>query len=524
MGDQAPPDLRPGDHRVTLAETTTTAGAGAVVWTPGQDVPVAAILNGEIFSGILDATGWPAARRRALLLSLFPALDFAGDYTIRLAPADNAAAMLDPALQALGLALATGAIKPSRGGLVNGQSDRAYIENMTEAVAFGPGTVTLRKSSSEGGPMRFMRAVGLEDFPGATSEEVVPAESYLRSPPLVLDNPGWLAPRLVEAVARGGETARAGRIAILRNALVVGDGVVHDGAGRILAESLQNVRRERIIPHFYRLDTDLYASLGWQEAEQSATEDHLVLLKQHYDGNFGHWIMETLPRIGLVGERYPLERCRVMVMGWYQPAIPLFRESLRWCGISDDRLIISTNAPIRMLEAIFPVPISDPPWVFAPYAIRFLEGLATRVQAAHPVGAAAAPERIYLSRNRFGKRVLLNEDEVTEFLVRRGYRVLHPEQLSFTEQVIALSRARYVAGNMGAALTNAVFAPRGVRMLALATEHMPDDFFWDITAQKGGRYISLHGQATDPERHMQSDFTIDMERLRRVFAEFDPGD
>jgi capsular polysaccharide biosynthesis protein len=212
-----------------------------------------------------------------------------------------------------------------------------------------------------------------------------------------------------------------------------------------------------------------------------------------------------------------------MVMGWYAPMVPVHADSLRWCGVLPEKILVSRNSPIHARRAIFPTPICDPPWVLAPYAIRYLEGLAARVQAAHPDKVAAAGERVYLSRNRFGRRVLRNEEEVVAFLATRGYRVFYPEAMSFTDQVLALSRATHVVANMGAALTNAVFAPRGVRVLALATEDMPDDFFWDVTAQKGGMYFSLHGRATERDKGMQADFSIGLDRLRDVYALFDPG-
>ncbi len=507
----------PGTRLVQLVPGTP--GTNQITWQPASEVPVDEILLGEVFQTIRDETGLAPLERRALFLALFPALDFGGEYVFVLSPGKDEP---DPALAALAQALARGTQNYSRAGIVHGQTDRAYAENTTAAVTFRGGEVAVTKFKGEGRPLRIMRAVSWHDFPGEW-EEVVPAEPYSRSPPMVVDNPEWLAQRLAQAMAEACQTTRAGLLGVLRNITIVGDGAVHDGRLRILAESLQNIAQERVIPHFYRLSNHSFASLGWWDEEEELDLPNLVMLKQAYDGNYGHWVMETLPRMGMVAERFSPADCHVMVMGWYAPMVPVHADSLRWCGVLPEKILVSRNSPIHAKRVIFPTPICDPPWVFAPFAIRFLERLAARVQAAHPDMAAAAGERLYLSRNRFGRRVLRNEEEVTAFLAARGYRVFYPDTLSFTDQVLALSRATHVVANMGAALTNAVFAPRGVRVLALATENMPDDFFWDITAQKGGSYFSLHGRATEPEKGMQADFSIGLDRLREVFALFDPG-
>lgn len=504
---------------VPTLSATGTGIAGEVTWAAGTTAPFAAIVGEEGFDLVRDETTLGVEARRALFLDIFPIVAFGGTYIVAFGPAGGE---LDPAFAALGSLIAKGAIQATRARLVHGQTATAYAEVMSAAVSYRPGEVAVTKSASEGAPLRIMRAVSPPAFPGEW-EEVLPVEPYARRPAEVFDNPPWLAPRLADAIARGGETPRAGAIGILRDVTVVGDGIVHDRRGRILAESLQNIAHERVIPHFYRLDGETYSSLGWKEPAVVADHPNLVLLKQAYDGNYGHWIMETLPRLGLVAERIAPEACHVLVMGWHQPIVPIFKDSLRWCGISEDRVIVSTNGPIEVPRGIFPTPISRPPWVFAPFAVRYLESLVRRLQAAMPEAVAAAPKRIYLSRNRFGRRRLVNEDEVVEFLTARGFQVIYPEQLTFTEQLLAICGASHVVANMGAALTNLAFAPRGVQVLALATEHMPDDFFWDITSQKDGRYMSLHGKATEPGRGMQSDFTLDMARLRAVFADFAPG-
>ncbi|MBL7309171.1 glycosyltransferase family 61 protein, partial [Escherichia coli] len=94
-----------------------------------------------------------------------------------------------------------------------------------------------------------------------------------------------------------------------------------------------------------------------------------------------------------------------------------------------------------------------------------------------------------------------------------------PEEMTLYQQIAAFANAKVVVGNLGGSFSNIVFSPNKLSVVALTTEFMHDDFFFDITSNKKGYYTSIHGKATDPTAGMQSDFTIDadfvIERVRR---------
>lgn len=70
-------------------------------------------------------------------------------------------------------------------------------------------------------------------------------------------------------------------------------------------------------------------------------------------------------------------------------------------------------------------------------------------------------EKIYISRQKTGRRVVLNEPEVTGLLEQYGYATLHLEDLSVYDQVNLFSRAKEVVSIHGAGLTNMAFMERG---------------------------------------------------------------
>jgi len=70
------------------------------------------------------------------------------------------------------------------------------------------------------------------------------------------------------------------------------------------------------------------------------------------------------------------------------------------------------------------------------------------------------PKYIYVSRRGLDSfRTMSNEGDVESAMSRLGFAVIHPDELTFDQQVTYFARARVIAGPHGAGLNNAMFAP-----------------------------------------------------------------
>ena len=67
--------------------------------------------------------------------------------------------------------------------------------------------------------------------------------------------------------------------------------------------------------------------------------------------------------------------------------------------------------------------------------------------------------KLFISRRTQYMQRLVNEKEVAEMFQQFGFVIIYPEEMSFDEQVDLFSKARYVAGTSGAALTNILYCP-----------------------------------------------------------------
>ncbi len=259
----------------------------------------------------------------------------------------------------------------------------------------------------------------------------------------------------------------------------------------IIRESLINLREQ-----------DVKSLLAHPRPEpQRIYDGTCVLLKQTWDGNYGHWLIESLPRIAMIKGMMDISECRFVVQHDRGGISQVYLDSLATMGVRPDQALFTNFDKYKFERLVYPAPLTVQPWIKAPAAITALEKLVA--------SGTDGPKLVYVSRNKTSKRRLLNEDDFLPILRHMGFVIVYPETMTFAEQISAFSRVRLVVGNLGAGLSNIVFAPRGLTLIALTTQFMRDDFYYDIICHKLGRYISLHGVATDPDKGMQSDFRCD---------------
>lgn len=314
----------------------------------------------------------------------------------------------------------------------------------------------------------------------------------------------------VEVVVPPSGTAR------IANAIVCGEGLVcKDTADGVVLvkESLRNAIHHRSILPFHR-EADGSLFLNRRPKPRRTIKGPAVLMRQIWDTNYGHWMLEVLPWIAIVAEHYDLSKLQILV-SYSSPGMrKIYEVTLGHFGIKPEQIVHMLRQPVLVEDLIFALPMSrQPPWVFAPRSIAILEDLGRRV-----ADGVEGPRRIYVSRKGAGQRHLINEAEIIEVLAPYGFTTIYLDGLSFTDQVKSFSGADFIVGNYGANLTNAVFSKRGQTMFALTSENMMDDFFWTQTGLKGGRYVSLHGKGVGEKPDLNADFTIDIPTFRTEMA------
>lgn len=75
--------------------------------------------------------------------------------------------------------------------------------------------------------------------------------------------------------------------------------------------------------------------------------------------------------------------------------------------------------------------------------------------------------KIYISRKYANKRRVINEDDVIEFMISRGFKIIYAEKLSFVDQVLLFKDAEILVGLHGAGLVNMLFMTKDSYLIEL---------------------------------------------------------
>ena len=378
---------------------------------------------------------------------------------------------------------------------------RPLVERLRRGAAFHhlflrlplPGNVLSLRPVRDAAPV-----IGVAALPGVESVVADTGGHVCRQPITIVGAPLAIAAEMAER-ANTPIAPPETRVALLHDA-VVRDGVIATAKGTIVAESLIN--REAGEP---------LAPFGGLSIMRRLRGRPYVMLKQQWDANYGHWLVEGLPRLALVEERFQLSDLGFIVSAHHGAMQEVYEDSLALFGIRRDQIVELGRESVAVDRLIYPTPMTQHAWHIAPRCVSLLEQLAVRVRA-----EVHGHERIYVSRNRTSRRRLVNEDEIVAVVRQLGFVVVEPEFLTLYQQIGLFRNARVVVGNYGAALTNVAFATGRPTLFALTTPYMQDDFFSTLMSLKQGRFLSLHGEAVVQDAGMNADFRVDVPRLRAL--------
>ena len=85
--------------------------------------------------------------------------------------------------------------------------------------------------------------------------------------------------------------------------------------------------------------------------------------------------------------------------------------------------------------------------------------------------------KLFISRKRSEHRRLLNLEEIEALMVARGFEIVFPESLTFTNQVKLFSQAKVLVGQTGAGFANLMFCPENCKALILINHHKQTNYY-----------------------------------------------
>ena len=187
--------------------------------------------------------------------------------------------------------------------------------------------------------------------------------------------------------------------------------------------------------------------------------------------NFTHWFTDVIPRIKIYQQKFNIKK----IDKFYVPSIKFKfqRESLSYFGINEGNIISSEKYKHIEADKIFATthPCFHRPTEVKKWSINYLN----KIYKCNVIFKKY--EKIFIIRDQFKQinknnlnkysdyRVLVNENEIKEYLSSIGFKCIKPEDHSFSDQLKIFSSAKYVVGLYGAAMMMLAFCKTKTKVL-----------------------------------------------------------
>ncbi|MDE3749488.1 glycosyltransferase family 61 protein [Methylobacterium radiotolerans] len=240
-----------------------------------------------------------------------------------------------------------------------------------------------------------------------------------------------------------------------------------------------------------------------EEPAEARTLEAGLMLFGLQSKNYGHWLLEFVPRLLWFND----PACPSGFPICIDDHMPETHRQIVELLDERDRPILSLPAKatrfrelgIAPVPTFFPfdsrpgMPVYDAIWpkdILAGMRRALLDKIAMQGNDLRPNG-----RRIFLSRRNFTQRQLVNESEINEDLSRFGFEVVHPEQLSFVDQIALYHSADVIVGSASSALTNCIFCNPRARVIALIHENRSFNFrgYTSMIESSGARLLFIRG-------------------------------
>ncbi|NJR57510.1 MAG: glycosyltransferase family 61 protein [Cyanobacteria bacterium CRU_2_1] len=214
--------------------------------------------------------------------------------------------------------------------------------------------------------------------------------------------------------------------------------------------------------------------------------------------NYYHWMCATLPLIRFYEKFFNIKEIDFFYIGQCN-LCDFHLESLAKLHISGDRIVQADCTAEKMIAAIssrflprFNDPISEEAYLFTRNLFQDDSALSSHRR-----------KRIYVTRGNVTRRKLINESEVINLLTSYGFETIQMDNKTIKEQAEIFSQAEAVVALHGAALSNLLFVPSGVKVLELFPHGYVNNCYYAMAGYAKADYYYLQGDKisqsyTDP--------------------------
>lgn len=299
--------------------------------------------------------------------------------------------------------------------------------------------------------------------------------------------------------------------------------------GRILYEMKE---LDNLIPYINFMDEILLKdTTHWcklRKYHYTRNIDKAIKISGKYSFNYYHFMFQILPKLFEITN---IDPSIPLLMDYTASEIPSMKQLVEYCNIDHREVIYMEydiayqvgelytiscpNFLIPDLKRTLPAHI-----IGCSYSTKSINELVSRLLPY--ADEKPSSKRIFVCRNKAGKRRKYNEQELFDIARQFGFEAISPEKLTIEEQISTFHNADIIIAPSGAALTNLLFIKPGVIVIILYNLPSSKETLWEsIIKLLGGNVIALFDSRCTNRLKYQRDFNIDPNKLKETIKQIE---
>lgn len=195
--------------------------------------------------------------------------------------------------------------------------------------------------------------------------------------------------------------------------------------------------------------------------------DETVVYIGAFSGIWGHFITDSIRMLWfLTNQKFDkLRKYKMCYIGWANFRLKgQFRSVLEHLGIDCDNLIEIKDCT-QFKEIIIP----DSSFVHTPNSIKISKEYGETIMAIsnNSTCTKSIYKKVFLSTSKLKKKNSYGEKKLDTYFRKRGFKIVHPQKLSFDEQLSIYKNCEIFASTDGSAMHNSVFCNENTKLIII---------------------------------------------------------
>ncbi len=233
--------------------------------------------------------------------------------------------------------------------------------------------------------------------------------------------------------------------------------------------------------------------------------------------NYFHWLFDILPKIKIYSEKYDLNTLDY----FYLSKLKEFQKSaLKILKLDNIKIIDAKKYRHISSNEIFAV---EHPWYFQGNILEEAKNLPSwiinwvRESFLESASEFNANEKIFIDRSesRFEHCQIQNNEEISSFLINKGFTPYKTGQLTFEQQIYLFKKAKIIIGAHGAAFANLAFCSPKTKVIEIKPLSRPNFVSKTISNINDLDIKIIETPKIDVKSNIKGDIYLDLKELEK---------